>query len=292
MEKDAISTAMKEAREAIKLTLASDGLILRFDSDNIQTASMVLIGPESTPYERCFYLFKFTLAVNHPSSPPTATYLTNNGIIRFNPNLYTNGYVCLSILGTWQGPSWEPSTLECVGHTIRSTVLINTPLRCEPGYSSYSVEALAPYSKFVEFHSLDFSLIQAIESPPTGFEAFRQQLVEYFMANMDFYMAKLEWLRSKGDGVKISEMYSGSTVVAQYEKTAQKLKVLYKKLRGEDWIAGGDGGFDPTKRIWYAECDPDLVAQAAPTSGPDDEEEDLVLDLGDTLDFDDYLLKV
>jgi hypothetical protein len=28
---------------------------------------------------------------------------TDNGRVRFNPNLYANGKVCLSILGTWSG---------------------------------------------------------------------------------------------------------------------------------------------------------------------------------------------
>ena len=29
--------------------------------------------------------------------------------IRFNPNLYTNGKVCLSMLNTWKGPGWVPT---------------------------------------------------------------------------------------------------------------------------------------------------------------------------------------
>jgi ubiquitin-protein ligase len=274
MNSDAVNIAMKEARSATKLSLETDGMLLRFDPNNIQTAYMCLVGPETTPYEHCFFLFKFTLANDHPLSPPSVVYLTNDGSSRFNPNLYTNGFVCLSILGTWQGPSWEPSTLECVGQTIRSMVLTATPLRCEPGYSSYDVAQLAPYSKFVEFHSLDFSLTQAIESPPEGFEEFKQPLIEYFIGHMAFYTSKLEWLRLKGDGQTINESYSQSTLVTEYGKTAIKLTELYQKLSGKDWIASGDGGFDPTKRIWYDECDPSLMAGAAPTdqSAGDEEE--------------------
>lgn len=29
---------------------------------------------------------------------------TGGGKVRFNPNLYNNGKVCLSLLGTWSGP--------------------------------------------------------------------------------------------------------------------------------------------------------------------------------------------
>lgn len=28
---------------------------------------------------------------------------TGGGKVRFNPNLYDNGYICLSLLGTWPG---------------------------------------------------------------------------------------------------------------------------------------------------------------------------------------------
>jgi ubiquitin-protein ligase len=37
---------------------------------------------------------------------------TGNGTVRFNPNLYANGKVCLSLLGTWKGntesENWNP----------------------------------------------------------------------------------------------------------------------------------------------------------------------------------------
>ena len=35
---------------------------------------------------------------------------TGNNKIRFNPNLYNNGYICLSLLGTWRGDSTEAWT--------------------------------------------------------------------------------------------------------------------------------------------------------------------------------------
>lgn len=36
---------------------------------------------------------------------------TGNGAVRFNPNLYACGKVCLSLLGTWRGSAsenWDP----------------------------------------------------------------------------------------------------------------------------------------------------------------------------------------
>lgn len=54
--------------------------------------------------------------------------------MRFNPNLYKNGKVCLSILGTWTGPAWSPAlTLEKVFVSIQS-LLSEQPYTNEPGY--------------------------------------------------------------------------------------------------------------------------------------------------------------
>lgn len=45
---------------------------------------------------------------DYPSSAPHIVLLTTNGgKTRFNPNLYSDGKVCLSILGTWRGESGE-----------------------------------------------------------------------------------------------------------------------------------------------------------------------------------------
>lgn len=44
------------------------------------------------------------LTENYPNEPPKVNLMTTGGgKIRFNPNLYSNGYVCLSLLGTWSG---------------------------------------------------------------------------------------------------------------------------------------------------------------------------------------------
>ena len=47
---------------------------------------------------------------NNPALPPKAYLITTcGGQVRYNPNLYRNGKVCLSILGTWNGLGWSPA---------------------------------------------------------------------------------------------------------------------------------------------------------------------------------------
>lgn len=55
----------------------------------------------------CFE-FDILLPADYPNRPPQVQFLTTgSGRIRFNPNLYNTGKVCLSLLGTWSGPGWD-----------------------------------------------------------------------------------------------------------------------------------------------------------------------------------------
>ncbi len=59
--------------------------------------------------------------------------------MRFNPNLYSDGKVCLSLLGTWRGQSgenWDPkfSTLLQVLLSIQSIIMSDDVYFNEPGY--------------------------------------------------------------------------------------------------------------------------------------------------------------
>jgi len=61
--------------------------------------------------------------------------------VRFNPNLYNCGKVCLSLLGTWSGSageSWNPKTssLLQILVSIQSLILVSEPYYNEPGYAS------------------------------------------------------------------------------------------------------------------------------------------------------------
>ena len=64
----------------------------------------ILTGSEDTPYAFGCFLFNIRYPEQFPNVPPNMQILTvGDGILRFNPNLYNCGYVCLSLLGTWSG---------------------------------------------------------------------------------------------------------------------------------------------------------------------------------------------
>ncbi len=55
-----------------------------------------------TPYGHGAYEFDIYFDDDYPNVPPKVNLATTgSGKVRFNPNLYSCGKVCLSLLGTW-----------------------------------------------------------------------------------------------------------------------------------------------------------------------------------------------
>lgn len=102
---------------------------------DVMTKGLALIeGPENTPYEGCLLLFSISFPDDYPFSPPKVVFLTTDGKTRFHPNLYVDGKVCLSILGTYSGPSWSGTqSLSTVLLSIQG-LLDSNPLSHEPAY--------------------------------------------------------------------------------------------------------------------------------------------------------------
>ena len=62
----------------------------------------MFVGPAGTPYEGGLFVFDVQLRSDYPASPPLVTYISHSRE-KLNPNLYVDGKVCLSLLGTWDG---------------------------------------------------------------------------------------------------------------------------------------------------------------------------------------------
>ena len=84
-----------------------DGIYFYVNQENIFQNYAMIVGPKNTPYFGGFYLFEVIFPKDYPNRSPSVKLLTIDGKIRFNPNLYESGKVCLSILGTWTGPGWK-----------------------------------------------------------------------------------------------------------------------------------------------------------------------------------------
>ncbi|KAK3354158.1 UBC-like protein [Neurospora tetraspora] len=105
---------------------------------DVRNVRAMIIGPHETPYEFGFFEFAFVFNKDYPrKSPQVQATTTNEGRTRFNPNIYANGKVCLSILGTWRGDrgeQWSAAQgLESILLSIQSLMSMN-PYENEPGF--------------------------------------------------------------------------------------------------------------------------------------------------------------
>jgi len=128
-ELSSMSTSLPLSRDSI--------VIVKVSRIRMDVLSFMITGPIDTPYAYGCFVFDIYLNSNYPEKPPMCMIrTTGGGTARFNPNLYSSGKVCMSILNTWQGPGWVPgvSTILQVIISIQSLIMVAEPYFNEPGY--------------------------------------------------------------------------------------------------------------------------------------------------------------
>ena len=167
--------------------------ILRIDKKQTNMIKFVITGPKDTPYHNGVFEFHAYFPNNYPNEPPKVLLNTTyGGKVRFNPNLYANGKVCLSLLGTWsgqEGESWnsEMSTFLQVIISIQSLIMVEDPYFNEPGYerSMHTTQGRAKafdYKDTVRVNNLNVAILDQLRNPPSGFEEFT---INHFKAKKD-----------------------------------------------------------------------------------------------------------
>ncbi|KAI7837746.1 hypothetical protein COHA_008378 [Chlorella ohadii] len=155
------------------------GILAAMDEDRMDVLRALIFAPNETPYACGAFAFDILLPPEYPNRPPQVQFLTTGGgRVRFNPNLYENGKVCLSLLGTWAGPGWQPgqSTLLQVLVSIQSMILgTPDPYFNEPGYASMEGTAQGRqesqrYNREQRRNTLQVAILGQLQKPPAGFE--------------------------------------------------------------------------------------------------------------------------
>lgn len=158
----------------------NSSVFVRYDENNPAVIRVLITGPDDTPYDNGCFIFDCLVQSTYPNSPPTVN-IVDNGGVRFNPNLYDNGYVCLSLLGTWrsshQGEKWNPeeSTLNQVFVSIQSLILTKNPYFNEPGYESmYNTqrgkESSKEYDEKIRIYTMEHAILRKLNTPPPYFK--------------------------------------------------------------------------------------------------------------------------
>jgi ubiquitin-conjugating enzyme E2 O len=126
-------------------------IFVRTWESRLDLLRVLMIGPSDTPYEYAPFIIDFHLPSTYPQQPPSAffhSWTYGNGPV--NPNLYEDGKICLSLLGTWhtdeRNEGWSPakSTLLQVLVSLLGLVLVKEPYYNEAGYD---VHRAAPETK-------------------------------------------------------------------------------------------------------------------------------------------------
>ena len=142
-----------------------DGIYLYINKKNFYKNYALIIGPKNTPYFGGFFLFEIVFPKNYPKKPPSVKFLTINNQVRFNPNLYENGKVCLSILGTWSGPKWRPvMNLKLVLLSIQS-LLGEYPIQNEPGFVNTKPDnnLSINYNSYIIYNTYKIAIIDILK---------------------------------------------------------------------------------------------------------------------------------
>lgn len=211
-------TVSKELK-LLRTSLPTGIWVKGFD-DRIDLYSVMFRGPEKTPYEDGLFLFDFQLSADYPAAPPLCNYISYCND-RLNPNLYEDGKVCVSLLGTWAGRGTEvwtsSSTLLQVIVSIQGLILVSEPYFNEAGFEKQKGSQQGRENSRMYNEMVVLKLVQAqtklLHHPPS---VFKEAIICHFKNHAEKLLKRLEmWM-------EISEQHNNQHPLSPLTPTAFK----------------------------------------------------------------------
>jgi len=218
------------------MTIYSDPLpaiLVSSDEQDLTVVHALVAGPFDTPYEGGFFYFVLKFPLDYPVSPPEVRLMTTgNGRVRFNPNLYSSGKVCLSILGTWSGPGWSPvQTLSTVLLSVQS-LMGEEPYYNEPGRrKAWFHRASAEYNEHIRHETLRVAVVGMLEGQVNLPTTLRQAMEQSFLQNYEFYENTAQG-NLHLDGQVMRDQFNTQCGKFKYRTVLNQLKALHARLEG------------------------------------------------------------
>ena len=220
--KDTLIRLLRDVKTLMKNPLTDNGIFYVHDDVEVLKGYAMIVGPKDTPYFGGYYLFSLNYPTDYPHSPPKVTYHTNGDGIRFNPNLYKCGKVCISLLNTWRGEQWTScQTISSVLLTL-CTLLCKDPLLNEPGTNNAHKD-FDTYSRIIEYKNIEIAYLHMINKDERvftpQFDVFYRYMKEYFYKNADAIAENLE--KHKNESSKPERVATGiysMTTILDYNK--------------------------------------------------------------------------
>ena len=210
----------------------SSSALVRVDERRVVLWSVAVTGPEETPYDCGFFLFDAFFPSAYPAVAPKVKFkTTGGGRARMNPNLYQDGKVCLSLLGTWsgaKGETWDRScsTMSQVIVSVQSLVFVAEPFFNEPGYergigTADGTRKSDEYNRRIREYTLRYAILEALRKPSAPFAA---AIKEHFKRRRAYVLGPLRttWLAKAAEG--------GNEHVAEMTRLFEEARVELEKL--------------------------------------------------------------
>eukprot|EP00794_Sanderia_malayensis_P009375 gene9375-10362_t len=192
-----MSTIRKEII-ALKSHLPAGVLVKAYES-RMDLFSVLIHGPKDTPYEDGLFIFDLQLPDDYPKSPPKVSYLSQCSQ-RLNPNLYEDGTVCVSLLGTWNGKgteTWTNKSSICqLIISLQGLILCEEPYFNEAGYEKHKGTVEGAENSRLYNEMVIIKLLQCIQNLINHpVDAFKDEIHEFKVKQLSKLLQRVEsWM--------------------------------------------------------------------------------------------------
>ncbi|KAK1867081.1 hypothetical protein I4F81_009590 [Pyropia yezoensis] len=201
------------------------------DEEDITHIQALIIGPLETPYAGGMFHFDIRVPPEYPFKPPQVNLrTTDGGRVRFNPNLYATGRVCLSILGTWEGPAWSSAeSLSSVLLSIQS-LMCAKPYHNEPGFENVrDSAAVARYNEYISYETLRVAVVGMIDAPTCG-DAFSDVMERHILLWFDMFHHSCIEAAGRLEHSTYADKFSTARGTYKYGEVAEKLLAARERI--------------------------------------------------------------
>lgn len=213
------------------------GIFVIQDEQDLTLIHALITGSFETPYEGGFFYFIVRCPPDYPIKPPKVKLMTTAaGTVRFNPNLYKCGKVCISILGTWPGPAWSPAlTISSVLISIQS-LLTEKPYHNEPGFERERYPGDSKrYNEIIQHETIRVAVCGMLDNdyglaiPQSLVEAMNQSFLQFY----EYYEATVK-AKMHLTGTSMQDPFGEQRGTFNYKNLLSRLEAIYNRLKSKD----------------------------------------------------------
>lgn len=217
---------------------SSSSVFVRVDENDIRRMRVAITGPEDTAYDSGIFVFDLYIVDTYPKTPPQMN-IVNQGRFRFNPNLYADGKVCLSLLGTWGTNQWDvTSTLQQLFVSIQGQIMVDTPMYNEPSYekhygTSSGDDMNKKYNNHVRYYNMKYTMCEMLKSQE-NYPEFSSVVKKHFTLKRDHILKTCkQWVDESFDSNGTIQ-HNSSVTIEMYKTQYKELEELLNKLATEN----------------------------------------------------------